>query len=253
MKTPEEIVREMRRIVHEAQTDPGSDVTLTTASKIHDWADALEASMQKPVATFHPSPEGNTDILMEWHVDRSIFQGKTNLYTLPPDAAEEIERLHEMVDATEAELLDTLHRANGYALEIERLRESCRRREDRATEASHQASVLANVCADQKKEIERLKKYAENRDFAYDAIDRYLRNNMGDEDYALFSAHLDALYAIPSDVAMEIERLKRDYNDLLYQVEQKHPDETRHETARRLIRAAQRQPAKAALAREEDK
>jgi len=102
-------------------------------------------------------------------------------------------------------------------------------------------------------EIKRLKKYAENRDFAYNAIDRYLRNNMGDEDYALFSAHLDALYAIPSDVAMEIERLKRDYNDLLYQVEQKHPDETRHETARRLIRAAQRQPAKAALAREEDK
>jgi hypothetical protein len=50
---------------------------------------------------------------------------------------------------------------------------------------------------------ERLKKYAENRDFAYDAIDRYLRNNMDDEGYALFSAHLDALYAIPSDAEAE--------------------------------------------------
>jgi hypothetical protein len=35
---------------------------------------------------------------MEWHVDRSIFQGKTNLYTLPPDAAGEIERLHREAD-----------------------------------------------------------------------------------------------------------------------------------------------------------
>ena len=41
-----DIIREMRRIVHEAQTDPGSDVTLTTARKIHDWADALEQEMQ---------------------------------------------------------------------------------------------------------------------------------------------------------------------------------------------------------------
>ena len=37
----------------------------------------------------------------------------------------------------------------------------------------------------------------------------------------------------------EIEMLQELYNELLYQVEQKHPDETRHETAKRLIQQAQ--------------
>jgi hypothetical protein len=59
-----------------------------------------------------------------------------------------------------------------FAAEIERLQESCRRREDRATEASHQASVLANVCADQKREIERLRmEYAEYREVSANESD----------------------------------------------------------------------------------
>jgi hypothetical protein len=54
------------------------------------------------------------------------------------------------------DLVDTLLEFVADVMEG-KLQESCRRREDRATEASHQASVLANVCADQKREIERLR------------------------------------------------------------------------------------------------
>jgi hypothetical protein len=39
-----------------------------------------------------------------------------------------------------------------------------------------------------------------------------------------------------AEQAAEIERLKADYSELLYQVQQKIPGETRHETAKRIIR-----------------
>jgi hypothetical protein len=92
------------------------------SQQIEAWAAALEAAMREPVAT------ANKQGLVHEYFPRG-----TKLFALPPDAAGEIERLQE----------------------------SCRRREDRATEASHQASVLANVCADQKRKIERLREAAE--------------------------------------------------------------------------------------------
>jgi len=38
----------------------------------------------------------------------------------------------------------------------------------------------------------------------------------------------------------EVARLREDYHELIFQVENKYPNETRHETAKRLIREAQR-------------
>jgi chromosome segregation ATPase len=77
------------------------------------------------------------------------------------DAEAEIETLREILSIREGQLEYCRKDAERMQKEIEILQESCRRREDRASEASHQASVLANVCADQKREIERLKKYAD--------------------------------------------------------------------------------------------
>ena len=51
---------------------------------------------------------------------------------------------------------------------------------------------------------------------AYDMIDRFLRNNLGDDDYAEFSAALDSLCVatpqqaetVPSDVVRDAERYR---------------------------------------------
>ena len=39
-----------------------------------------------------------------------------------------------------------------------------------------------------------------------------------------------------TEQAAELARLEKDYSELLYQVQQKIPGETRHETAKRIIR-----------------
>jgi chromosome segregation ATPase len=49
----------------------------------------------------------------------------------------------------------------------------------------------------------------------------------------------DKLTATLAEQKEKIERLWEQYNDLLYQVEKKYPDESRHETAKRFIRAYQ--------------
>jgi len=120
--TPIDVIREMREM---------ADAEGLNEMDILRWAGALEQAMREPVAEVYESADsvcGERGTEIDWIGSRRCDPG-TKLYCLPPDAEEEIERLQE----------------------------SCRRREDRATEASHQASVLANVCADQKKEIERLR------------------------------------------------------------------------------------------------
>jgi hypothetical protein len=82
--TPTEVIREMRRIVHEAQTDPGSDVTLTTASKIHDWVNALEASMREPVMIARECG-GSVAWIMDV-LKPDAMHHRMHLYALPPDA-----------------------------------------------------------------------------------------------------------------------------------------------------------------------
>jgi hypothetical protein len=81
MKTPEEIIREVR---------------LTTASKIHDCANALEQAMREPVG--HRGEYGG--VLNERGVALPL---DTKLYAFPPDAEEEIRYLRSrLADATKA-------------------------------------------------------------------------------------------------------------------------------------------------------
>jgi len=91
-----EVLREMREYGADGGSGYNPDI-------VYVWADAIEAAMQTPVAHSHRLlPEGGTK--------------KTPLYALPPDAAGEIERLHEIMRQ------DTAKR-NRYLAEIERLRE----------------------------------------------------------------------------------------------------------------------------------
>lgn len=46
------------------------------------------------------------------------------------------------------------------------------------------------------------------RDAAYDKIDRYLRNNLDDADYANYSAALECVYAGPSEFEQWVERVQ---------------------------------------------
>lgn len=47
---------------------------------------------------------------------------------------------------------------------------------------------------------------------------------------------------------IELEQVRVQYYELLYEVATKHPGETRHETARRYIRQAEQRPSQAASA-----
>ena len=47
-----------------------------------------------------------------------------------------------------------------------------------------------------------------DRSDAYDTIDRYLRNNLDDSDYAEFSAALETLYAAPAAVPLTDEQIE---------------------------------------------
>ena len=79
----------------------------------------------------------------------------------------------------------------------------------------------------------------------YDLIDRFLRNNLDDDDYAEYMSGLQQ-YGDAREAAgyarglVEAEETRRLYNELLYQVETKNPGETRHETALVYIRRTEK-------------
>jgi hypothetical protein len=135
------------------------------------------------------------------------------------------------------------------AAEIKRLTDELRRDRDYLAETERLKARLSTAEKDrfeQRQEIERLTKSLDVAEMDHfeqrQEIERLKQGWRSESDK--FIAELRDAYA-------KVERLQGLYNDLLYQVEQKHPDETRHETARRLIREAQRQPAKAALVKED--
>jgi len=114
MKTPEEILREMRQ---EFRTNMDGEA-IVGVKRIRGWADALEEAMREPVAEYTALPDG-----LEWRFRPQIFDPPvgTKLYCLPPDAEEEIRYLRSrLADATKAnDLFQTATDA-----EIERLREA---------------------------------------------------------------------------------------------------------------------------------
>ena len=79
----------------------------------------------------------------------------------------------------------------------------------------------------------------------------------GEKRIAELEAKLDrAAKQISGLVAREIERedkvqrLEKDYNDLIYQVATKFPNESRHETAKRYIQQAENRPSQCSAALE---
>jgi hypothetical protein len=50
------------------------------------------------------------------------------------------------------------------------------------------------------------------RDAAYDRIDRFLRNNLDDADYAEYSAALELVYAVPTEFDQWVERVNASLN-----------------------------------------
>jgi hypothetical protein len=151
--TPEEVIREMRSYLERYKMydyPPGHD----ELAEIEAWAESIEAAMREPVAEIEPRLTLGVGLDSYCQYDKSALEPGTKLFAFPPDAAAEIKRW----TAEYAEYRnDMATRIFARQAEIEQLQESCRRREDRAIEASHQARVLANVCADQKREIERLR------------------------------------------------------------------------------------------------
>jgi hypothetical protein len=112
VKTPEEIVREIRDDIDCVDfNDP------ITPDDLRRWADGIEASMREPVAEYVALPDG-----LEWRFRPQIFDPPvgTKLFAFPPDAEEEIRYLRSrLADATKAnDLFQTAADA-----EIERLRE----------------------------------------------------------------------------------------------------------------------------------
>lgn len=82
----------------------------------------------------------------------------------------------------------------------------------------------------------------------YDMIDRFIRNNLDDDDYAEYLSGLheygdarEAAGYAAGVVAAEAraDETRRLYNELLHQVGMKYPGETRHETAIRYLRVAE--------------
>ena len=90
MKTPEEIIREMREYAEHLRSLGASRAVF--AVSFCRWADALEAAMREPVAEYTALPDG-----LEWRFRPQIFDPPvgTKLYAFPPDAEEEIERLRD--------------------------------------------------------------------------------------------------------------------------------------------------------------
>jgi hypothetical protein len=86
MKTPEEILREMREAGNEPQ---GYGEHAVTCDDVFRWADGIEASMQWPVAEVYESADsvcGERGTEIDWIGSRRCDPG-TKLYALPPDAA----------------------------------------------------------------------------------------------------------------------------------------------------------------------
>jgi len=79
----------------------------------------------------------------------------------------------------------------------------------------------------------------------FNLLDRFLRNNLDDDDYAEYMSGLQQ-YGDAREAAgyargmVEADKICRLYNELLYQVETKNPSETRHETALVYIRMAEK-------------
>ena len=65
-------------------------------------------------------------------------------------------------------------------------------------------------------------------------------------------AALNDLRTELSEAKAEIERLKGQYNDLLYQVSIKYPGESRHDTAKRYIQHAERVSDDASCEKEQE-
>ena len=122
MSDIQEVLREMRPFAR------------MMGEPVPQWADAIEAAMREPVAYLmehKESPHLAKSLrfsLPEWHITWT----PNPLFTFPPDAAGEIERLHEVIDraanawmslepqvAWEGDVADAM--AAGVA-EIERLR-----------------------------------------------------------------------------------------------------------------------------------
>jgi hypothetical protein len=79
MKTPKEIIREMR-----------TDCAMWPA-RVQEWADDLEAAMLEPVAVYDRHSMGGSyaKVIL---LTPAPMQDDTKLYALPPDAAAEIKR-----------------------------------------------------------------------------------------------------------------------------------------------------------------
>jgi hypothetical protein len=83
---------------------------------------------------------------------------------------------------------------------------------------------------------------AERRAIAAQLITAFCDGGITQEDICDAYKDADALiwHDLDNPPGWEEKDYKALYHELIYQVEQKHPDESRHETAKRLIKNAQR-------------
>ena len=144
MKTPKEIIREMRKFVADRSLN---ERTTFLGGVVKEWAESIEAAMREPVAEVRSLPG---DICA---LDRNLPVG-TPLFALPPDAAGEIERLTKRLNVAEMDRFE-------QGQEIERLKKGWR------TESDKFIAELRYAYA----EIERLKKELQRA--RQDCIERF--------------------------------------------------------------------------------
>jgi hypothetical protein len=111
---PAEVIREMRLRI-EDECPPGIE-------DVKNWADALEAAMREPVAEIEPINRLDGSIVTYCRYDQYKLPPGTKLYTFPPDAAAEIERLHSDLETAER----ALDAQTDFRKEIERLNTALR-------------------------------------------------------------------------------------------------------------------------------
>jgi len=145
MKTPEEIIREMRGWEYESYR------------VIAKWAGALEQAMREPVAEYTALPDG-----LEWRFRPQIFDPPvgTKLFAFPPDAATvirlevehsallvgEIERLSDRLKWFEDSGSVAVHaEVFKRGAEIERLREALQQIANRAIPIQREEHRIART------------------------------------------------------------------------------------------------------------
>jgi len=125
MKTPKEIIREMRATADKSRESR----YLALAGDIEGWIAAIETAMREPVGVVEDVIIGASGAFGDHEIRKSRrarwLKNKppvgTNLFAFPPDAAGEIERLKADMDAGAKDYCALMERYDAQHVEIVRL------------------------------------------------------------------------------------------------------------------------------------